>query len=124
MINCPRCDRSVSSKAVTCPHCGTVLKAFGHPGITLHRAAGDTPLCDSCTYDADDTCTFPQRPYAKECTLYNDRSQPQVEPDSLYASRRSLGSSIRLWCQRHPGLLGLLGLGVVSVLLALIAASK
>ena len=124
MINCPRCDRSVSSKAVTCPHCGTVLKAFGHPGITLHRAVGDTPLCDSCTYHADDTCTFPQRPYAKECTLYNDCTQPQLDPDSLYASHHSLGSSIRLWCQRNPGLLGLLGLGVVSVLLAVIAASK
>ncbi|HEY9902905.1 MAG TPA: hypothetical protein V6D43_10820 [Candidatus Sericytochromatia bacterium] len=124
MVNCPRCHQSISSKVVACPHCRTVLKAYGHPGITLHRATGDAPLCDRCTYHADDTCTFPQRPYAKECTLYHDISQPQVDSDALYTPRHSLVQLVRLWCQRNPGLLGLLGLGVVSVLLTLIAASK
>jgi hypothetical protein len=124
MVNCPRCHQSISSKVVACPHCRTVLKAYGHPGITLHRATGDAPLCDRCTYHADDTCTFPQRPYAQECTLYHDISQPQVDSDTLYTPRHSLVQLVRLWCQRNPGLLGLLGLGVVSVLLTLIAASK
>lgn len=124
MLNCPKCDQSISNKAITCPRCGTTLKAYGHPGITLHRATGDTSLCDSCTYHADDTCTFPQRPYAQECTLYHDISQPLVDPNADYATRRSLGQSIRLWCQRHPGLLGLLALVVVSIMLTLITTSK
>ncbi|MCA1994337.1 MAG: zinc ribbon domain-containing protein [Coleofasciculus sp. S288] len=123
MQNCPRCHQPITSKAVTCPHCGTVLKAFGHPGITLHRAMGDTPLCESCTYHADDTCTFPQRPYAKECTLYTDISQPQLKTSQTYAPRRSLLESIKLWCQRNPALLALLGLVAVSFLLALLATA-
>lgn len=101
-----------------------VLKAYGHPGITLHRATGETPLCQSCTYHADDTCTFPQRPYALECTLYDDISQPKSETKQLYAPRHGLLKSVRLWCQRNPALLVLLGLLAVSFLLTLIAKSK
>ena len=123
MPNCPRCDQPISSKAIACPHCKTVLKAYGHPGITLHRATGDAPLCNSCTYHADDTCTFPQRPYAQECTLYHDITKPLVDR-SLPAKRRPFLQSLKLWCQRNPGLLGFLGIGVVSVLLALISTSK
>jgi hypothetical protein len=122
MQDCPTCHQSVSSKAVTCPHCRTVLKAYGHPGITLHRAVGDTPLCESCTYHADDTCNFPQRPGAKECTLYDNVNQRQVEPEKLYNTRPDFVQSIRFCCQRHPTLLGLLGLAAVSVLFTLIAS--
>ena len=124
MLNCPRCDKPVSSKAVICPHCQMVLKAYGHPGITLHRATGDIPLCQSCTYEADDTCTFPQRPYAKECTLYDDVSRSKLETQQLYTPRRGLVGAVRLWCQRNPTWLGLLGVLAVSFLLALMTASK
>jgi hypothetical protein len=124
MLNCPRCHQSINSKAVTCPHCGTVLKAYGHPGITLHRATGDKPLCESCTYHTDDTCTFPQRPYAKECTLYDDINQPRLEQTQIYSPRRSLLQSVRLWGQRNPALLGIVGLVVVSVLLTLYKTSR
>lgn len=122
MPNCHRCHQVISSQAITCPHCGTVLKAFGHPGITLHRAVGDTPLCESCTYHADDTCNFPQRPYALECTLYDDMNQRQLEQDKLHNARPDLIQSVRSCCQRHPTLLGLLGVAGVSVLLTLIAS--
>lgn len=123
MQNCPRCHQSITSKAITCPHCGTVLKAYGHPGITLHRTLGEEPLCETCTYHADDTCTFPQRPYAKECTLYHDRSQPLLQTDPIYAPRRSFLQSVKVWCQRHPALVGLIGLVAVSFLLTLMASS-
>lgn len=122
MVNCPRCHQSITSKALTCPHCGTILKAYGHPGITLHRATGDVPLCESCTYHADDSCTFPQRPYAKECTLYDDISKAKLETKQIYVPRHSLLQATKLWCQRNPGLLGLLVLVAVSVLLTLIAS--
>ncbi|MGQ4648585.1 zinc ribbon domain-containing protein [Lyngbya aestuarii] len=121
MPNCPKCHQPIGSQMVTCSHCGTVLKAYGHPGITLHRAREDQPLCESCTYHADDTCTFPQRPYAQECTLYNDISQAQVEIDQIYVPRSLPLQTVRLWCQRNPALLGLLGLVAVSFLLTLIA---
>lgn len=123
MLNCPKCDQLISDQAIACPHCATVLKAYGHPGITLHRSTGGTSLCDSCTYDADDTCNFPQRPHAQECTLYHNRSQPLV-PNTAYQKPSGLLPSIRLWCQRNPGLLGLIVLSLVSLLLALIATSK
>lgn len=88
----------------------------------MHRAVGDTPLCESCTYQADDTCNFPQRPYAKECTLYDDLNQRQLEQAQLYNTRPDFVQSIRFYCQRHPTLLGLLGLAAVSVLVTLIAS--
>ncbi|MEO0948821.1 MAG: zinc ribbon domain-containing protein, partial [Cyanobacteria bacterium J06641_5] len=28
------------------------------------------------SYNADDSCTFPQRPHAKTCTLFRDRDKP------------------------------------------------
>ena len=124
MLNCPRCHQSINNKAVTCPYCGTVLKAYGHPGITLHRATGEQPLCESCSYHADDTCTFPQRPYAKECTLYDDITQPKLAADQRYTPRQNPLQSIKFWCQRNPALLGLSALLAASFLLALLAASR
>jgi hypothetical protein len=124
MPNCPRCHQFVDKQAVACPYCKTPLKAYGHPGITLHRSTGDKPLCESCTYHVDDTCTFPQRPYATECTLYTDISKPQLDADSIYTPRRNVLQAVRFWCQRNPGLLGLLGLVIVSVLLTLYKTSR
>ncbi|NEO75436.1 MULTISPECIES: zinc ribbon domain-containing protein [Moorena] len=123
MTNCPKCHQPINSKVITCPHCGAILKAYGHPGITLHQTTGDTPLCETCTYHADDTCTFPQRPYAKECTLYEDSSESTSEPEQIYNPQRGLLESVRLWCQRNPALLGLLVLIAASFLLALMATS-
>jgi hypothetical protein len=94
------------------------LKAYGHPGIPLHRATGEEYLCQSCTYHADDTCTFPQRPYAKECTLYQDISKSQLEANQ----RRDVNSwaiAIRNWIRRNQFWLLLLGLLLVSFLIAL-----
>ena len=123
MQTCPKCHQSVSSSAVTCPHCRTMLKAYGHPGITLHRAVGDTPLCDSCTYHADDTCNFPQRPLAQECTLYDDMNQRQLDREPVYNTRPDLITSFRLCFQQNPTLFGLLGLAAVSVLLTVMASN-
>lgn len=38
--------------------------------VLLHKAPGTEPLCKNCVYDADNSCTVPQRPEAQECTLY------------------------------------------------------
>lgn len=124
MPNCPRCHQPVNSKAVNCPYCKTPLKAYGHPGITLHRATGDQPLCTTCTYHADDTCTFPQRPLAKECTIYHDISVQKLETDKIYNPRRGLLELVRIWCQRNPALLGFLVLIFASLMLTLMAKSK
>jgi hypothetical protein len=87
--------------------------------MPLHRATEGEPLCDTCLYHADDTCNFPQRPYATECTLYRDRTPPPEPPKQQLNWRRSL----RIWCQRHRGLLTLAVLVVVSIIVA-IAAQK
>ncbi|MGF1482193.1 MAG: hypothetical protein ACFB4I_22395 [Cyanophyceae cyanobacterium] len=114
MPTCPRCHQRVDAQAVTCPTCKTPLKAFGHPGIPLHRAEKDTFLCDRCIYHLDDTCTFPQRPYAKTCTMYQD-TPPTLETAPL-ANRSSLGRRL----QRNQGLLLLLGLLAIAFLFTLL----
>ncbi|MGJ3251239.1 MAG: zinc ribbon domain-containing protein [Elainellaceae cyanobacterium] len=116
MQTCPRCQQSVDSNAIDCPYCRNPLKAFGHPGIPLYQATDDDYLCQTCVYDEDDTCNFPQRPYAKQCTLYQDRSK-QDEIDTIY--RPSFFSSLKSWMRRNSALIVLAGLVVISILIAL-----
>ena len=118
MPNCPRCHQSIDAQAVSCPYCRTHLKAYGHPGIPLHRASGEESLCQSCTYHADDTCTFTQRPHAKECTLYQDVSGSQLQVNQ----RRDTSSpaiAVSRWVRHHQAWLILLSLLIVSFLFAL-----
>ncbi len=118
MPECPKCHQPTDSQAIACPYCRTELKAYGHPGIPLYRSNSEEFLCDSCTYHEDGTCNFPQRPHAKTCTLYHDKSQPLVEPPaSRY--RPSRLQLVRAWCRRNPAVLILVGLGLISFLLAL-----
>ncbi|BAY48167.1 hypothetical protein SAMD00079811_57870 [Scytonema sp. HK-05] len=115
---CPRCHQPVNSQAVTCPHCGNQLKAYGHPGIPLHRATGKEYLCDSCTYHADDTCNFPQRPFAKECILYENIEESKQElQQQRYAN--SFGATVRSWMRRNQALVLLLVLLFVCLMIAL-----
>lgn len=117
MPNCPRCHQSVDSQAVSCPYCRTPLKAFGHPGIPLHRASDKEYLCSSCTYHLDDTCTFPQRPYAKECTLYNDVNRKQMDAQL----QKNSTAALKNWVKRNQFWLLLLALLFVSFLIALMS---
>ncbi|HEY9873914.1 MAG TPA: hypothetical protein V6D12_10785 [Candidatus Obscuribacterales bacterium] len=121
MPNCPKCHQPIDAKAIACPHCRLVLKAYGHPGVTLHRAIGETFLCDRCTYHEDDTCTFPQRPYAKECTLYQNREQQTSTVPEYHSNWRQ---RVQLWCKQHQALLMLIGLAAVSFMVALISMHK
>lgn len=115
MLECPRCHQPVDAQAIACANCHTVLKAHGHPGITLYRATGEDYLCKSCTYEQDDTCNYPQRPYAKECTLYNNIGQQAIVPS--YIPSRSY--AFKLWLKRNSGWLFLVGLLVVSIVITL-----
>ncbi|MBD2020774.1 zinc ribbon domain-containing protein [Leptolyngbya sp. FACHB-36] len=114
MPDCPRCHQSVDTTAITCPYCRTALKAHGHPGMTLYRATGAEPLCLTCTYHADDSCTFPKRPDAMDCTLYHDRAQPQTPARSNYVRNVTLKS----WFRRNLTWFVLLGLVLISLLVA------
>lgn len=118
-VSCPRCHQLVDSQAVTCPHCRTTLKAFGHPGIPLHRATGKEYLCDSCTYHADDSCNFPQRPYAKECTLYQNIEESKLQLQQQ-RENTSLAATVKNWIKRNSSLLLLLSLVLVCLLIALL----
>lgn len=44
--------------------------------VLLHRSSVIDPLCHSCTYNIDDTCTLADRPHADECVLYTDEVEP------------------------------------------------
>jgi len=111
MPYCPRCQQSVDSQAIACPHCRSLLKAHGHPGIPLHRASGQEFLCQSCRYHLDDSCTFPQRPYAKECTLYRNQSTPPTTVQSGITTSR-----FWQWLRRYIWLI----LGLFALLLLLL----
>jgi hypothetical protein len=112
MTSCPRCDRRVRDDAVSCPQCGYQLKAFGHPGIPLHRVEKDRDsLCPSCLYHHDDTCNFPQRPHAESCILYHNVEEPLTEA----VPKRKLAP----WYKRNPALVALLVIIAVSVILAI-----
>lgn len=117
MANCPRCRQPVDALAVSCPYCRTPLKAYGHPGIPLHRATGEEYLCDSCTYHADDSCTFPQRPYATECTLYQNIHQKQLQAQQLDKSISF--AALKNWLRRNQFWLLLVALLLISFLIVL-----
>ncbi|MBR8829333.1 MAG: hypothetical protein DSM107014_15780 [Gomphosphaeria aponina SAG 52.96 = DSM 107014] len=115
MATCPRCHQPIDAQAINCPHCHLEKKAFGHPGIPLHRVTEDTSLCNTCTYHADDTCNFPQRPYATTCILYQDQNQPTK---TKFTYKLSPVTAFKAWCLRYQSLLFLLGLILISLLLA------
>ncbi len=117
MPNCPRCHQPVDAQAVNCAYCHTPLKAYGHPGIPLHRADGEESLCQSCTYHLDDTCNFPQRPHARECTLYQNVSQVGMNqrPQNVTSFATLVSSAFK----RRQALIILLGLLLVSFLFTL-----
>ena len=120
MSTCPHCHQPIDPQILRCPHCHAFLKAYGHPGIPLYQAQGEVFLCDSCTYHEDDTCTFPQRPYAKNCTLYEDKYHPAFEQlESTYTRKSWNRGNLQAWCQKNRGWLILLGLVAISFLIAL-----
>ncbi|NET36999.1 MAG: hypothetical protein F6K19_34070 [Cyanothece sp. SIO1E1] len=119
MPDCPRCHQPIDVQAVSCPYCRTQLKAFGHQGMPLYRAEGEAYLCQTCMYHADDTCNFPQRPYAKTCTLYLDQAEHDLATKRVGNSPKYQNRSIRLWLQRHAAVLILVGLILISFLIAL-----
>jgi hypothetical protein len=118
MPECPRCKKPVvDSRAIACPYCKNPLKAFGHKGIPLHQAIDGDYLCSSCLYHKDDSCNFPQRPYARECTLYHDASVPildEEKPVDLPFSTR-----VNKWMKRNSTLVLFLGLILISLAIAL-----
>ncbi|GAB4235453.1 MAG: hypothetical protein Kow00121_63000 [Elainellaceae cyanobacterium] len=114
---CPRCHQVVDTQDINCPYCRITLKAHGHPGIPLFRATGDEYLCDTCTYHEDDTCNFPKRPYAKDCTLYHDRTATPSAPTKGY--QPSWQASVQRWFRYNSAWLVLAGLIAVSLVIAL-----
>ncbi|MFP4299654.1 MAG: zinc ribbon domain-containing protein [Spirulinaceae cyanobacterium] len=119
MPNCFQCHNLVDAEAVRCPHCGTTLKAFGHPGIPLYQATNEDYLCDTCLYHEDDSCTFPKRPYAKTCTLYCDRENPLGQNDAVVYQSPGGWMGLKAWCYRNRTLLILLIIVGISLWLAL-----
>ena len=117
-MKCPKCDRPVDSQAIKCPHCNNSLKAFGHPGIPLYQAETGTYLCDRCYYHQDDSCNYPQRPYAKTCTMFHDANQP-LTAETTQSQNPSAVVSFQLWCDRNKGLLWIIGLVCFSIVLVM-----
>jgi hypothetical protein len=119
MLTCPRCHQNVDRQAIECPYCRTLLKAHGHPGMTLHQAIEGAFLCPTCAYHVDDSCTFPQRPQAITCTLYKNIQRAEEVIPPLPLSR-----VIQDWVFRHKGLLLLLAVMIGSIALAFINSRR
>lgn len=118
MSYCSRCKQPVDPQAVNCPHCNNSLKAFGHPGMPLYQSEDNTWLCNRCIYHEDDTCNFPQRPYAKSCTLFHDSTQPLIEEIDTPASTQGW-AGVKNWLYRYRGLIAIAILILFSALLVL-----
>ncbi|MGF1571272.1 MAG: hypothetical protein ACFCVD_24890 [Nodosilinea sp.] len=116
MLQCPRCQAPIEPSTIQCPRCQLILKAHGHPGIPLHRPQGDEALCVTCQYDADDTCNFPQRPQAQTCTLYRSTNQPSTLDLPPISKREEIG----FWLRNHRGMIGIVGLLLLSLALVLV----
>jgi hypothetical protein len=116
MPDCPKCHQAVETQALECPFCRTPLKAYGHPGMKLYRATGKEPLCATCLYDKDNSCTFPKRPLAMDCTLYCDRTQPATLTQPNYSN----GFQLQLWVKRNLTWIILAALILVSLVIALL----
>ena len=114
---CPRCENQVKPTDLVCSRCGLQLKAHGHPSIELHQATTDDVLCKSCAYDADDTCTFPQRPYAKTCTLYQSITAEAEREKGQVRSPVSAPTSLSLVWQRYRVWIILLAIFGISLLI-------
>ncbi|MGD2183906.1 zinc ribbon domain-containing protein [Lusitaniella coriacea] len=119
MPSCPKCNNLVDTEAIRCPHCDNLLKAYGHPGVDLYQATGETFLCDRCLYHEDDSCTFPKRPYAKTCTLFCDRENSLTKDPNAFVYQQSGWVRLKTWCFRNRAILLLLIIVVVSVAIAL-----
>jgi hypothetical protein len=115
MSTCPKCQNPVDSQAIACPYCRMPLTAHGHPGMKLFRAEGDQPLCLTCRYHDDDTCNFPKRPTAMDCTLYQNHEAP-IQASLGYSPRFRLST----WLRRNFGWIALLGLILLSVAITLL----
>jgi Double zinc ribbon len=127
LIFCPRCQQKVDSQAIACPYCRAELKAFGHPGIPLHRAAANEYLCKTCTYNLDDSCNYPQRPLAKVCTLYENFEERQNEKLGISAASRDkppfrLRERIFNWSRSNQTLLLFLGLFLICVFITILTS--
>ena len=118
MLNCPRCHQAVDSQAIACPYCQFPLKAFGHPGIPLYQAKPEEYLCNKCFYHIDDSCNFPQRPYAKDCILFHDQSEPLVPHYNYDTNHNGRLKIDKFWFQRHPIWWLLLTVILISFLLS------
>ena len=120
MISCPHCDRKINAQAVTCPYCNHPLKAFGHPGIPLYQAKDRSYLCDRCRYHQDDSCTYPQRPYAKICILFHDIDQPVIIQKPVYQPYSFTLAGIKAWGYRYRAWLAIAAILIFSLILALL----
>jgi hypothetical protein len=119
MSTCSRCHQPHPAQAIQCPNCGLALKAFGHQGIQLHRAKAGQFLCATCVYDHDDSCTYPQRPYAQECTLYRDLTKPvRVSAAKSPVAPGAMRGMVD-WCRRHGASLTLVGILLLAIWLTL-----
>jgi hypothetical protein len=83
--------------------------------MKLFQATEGEPLCASCVYHADDSCNFPKRPYAMNCTLYQDVQQPQAMAPQYDTSFR-----LQRWIKRNTPLLWVIGLLGISLGVVLI----
>jgi hypothetical protein len=133
MPKCYRCGNPVKSTDVKCSRCQAQLKAFGHAGIDLHRANGEEALCLTCAYHADDSCDYPKRPQAMECTMYqniNHQAQAIRRPGARKPQPPIWGPTkdypdapepfTTAWWQTHRALIGAIGLIIFLVLLLVV----
>lgn len=73
-------DRDVGEFKINLPELANRTVRILLTNVLLHKAPGEEPLCNTCTYNVDNSCTSPQRTIARECTLYQDHYKCNIGP--------------------------------------------
>ena len=63
--------------------------------VLLHKAPGEEPLCQTCMYHYENTCTSSQRPTASECTLYQDSFKCNIGDRNYRDSLKGIAMTIQ-----------------------------
>ncbi len=68
--------------------------------VLLHKSPDTEPLCESCIYDSNNSCNFPERPHAQECTFY-DENIVDGEVGSYRESLKGIAMTIQDITREH-----------------------
>jgi hypothetical protein len=108
LIQCPACNRQISTEAVACPQCG-------HPNRSMARDSA-APECYACSSPATTRC---QSCGNLSCALHLQSIFVRYGRGGSYELRcESCYASARYWQMISWGIVALIGIGILVALMS------